>query len=183
MKPTINFDILETYDQKVMRILDTSDWKHLKGVDTFLDITLPSRTNAVTKEVTQGAISVFNAWNLGLVSEPYTETPLPDGVYKIRLYICDEEDKFSTTKYVLRTVKLMHRLDELLMELDLCCSLPRKTAVEKYFEIYLLLKSAHANTRQGNLEQAMCEWNKAKELMDDYEHCIKDKNCGKNVWL
>jgi hypothetical protein len=177
MIPKIDFDILETYDQTVMRILDTSSWKHLAGVDTFLDITLPSRTNVITKEFTQNAINVYNAWNLGLVAEQDTETPLPDGIYKIRLYICDQENKFSTTKYILRTVKLLHKLDELLIELDLCCSLPKKTAKEKYLEIYLLLKSAHANTRQGNLEQAICEWNKAKELMEDYEKCLKTKSC------
>jgi len=183
MKPIIDLDVLESYRPQQLRVLDTSLWKHLEGQETFIDITLPSRTNVITKEFVQNSITVFNAFNLGLVAESDTDTPLPDGFYKLRLYVCDSDDRFSKTITVLRAVKLLNRLDSLLIEMDLCCNLPKKAAIQKYMEIYLLLKSAHANTRQGNIEQAKCEWDKAKELMNDYEHCLKDKNCGKDVWM
>lgn len=177
MKPKIDFSVIETYNIKRIDIIDDSAWYHLKDEKTYIEITLPSRTNSVLEEFKQGAINRFTAWNVGLANEENTDMPLPDGVYKVKVYVCDTEDKFSKTKYILRTIKLQKRIDEILMSIDMCCGKPTKTNIDMYNELFYLLQSAHANVRWGNIEQGLCEWRKAEELAEEYERCVKNKKC------
>ena len=46
--------------------------------------------------------------------------------------------------------------------------------MDKYLEIELLLKSAHANIRDGNCKQASCEYEKAVGLLEDFENCVQN---------
>ena len=75
----------------------------------------------------------------------------------------------------LRTVRVRLRLDEVLISVGLCNCKPNKEIVSKYFEIDLLLMSAHANVRDGNIHQGKCEYDKALELLERLESC---KECG-----
>lgn len=171
--PTLNFDILETYDLRILRIADLSEWKHLVKESTYIDITTPARKTSVTQYFDKGAVNIFNSNNLSLSDG--TLTSLPDGVYKIKLYVCEGEE-FSYEACYLRTVKTQLRLNQILISMGLCnCELP-KNILDKYLEIELLLKSAHANVIDGNINQGMCEYEKALDKLDDLENCA-NLNC------
>ena len=53
--------------------------------------------------------------------------------------------------------------------------MPDKCILDTYTEIELLIKSAHANLRSGNIKQTACEYDKAIEMLEDFENCVKDK--------
>jgi len=196
LKPTLCFDVLDTYDLKILKIADTSDWKHLKGEDTYLKITTPGRKDPIVRNFRQGAINYFNTENLDLECPECDNVQcddcgcedkkckenlghLPDGIYKITLQIC-EGDKFSYIAHYLRTTWLLYKLDKILIDLHVNCCLPKEKLVEKYLEIELLIKSAHANIRNGNIKTASCDYDKAVELADDFEDCVDKKN-GKTI--
>lgn len=172
--PRIDFLVLDTYDIRVLLIVDNSNWQHLSEESSYIDITTPGRKNAVTHFFRKEKINIYNSNLLELSCEdcPDGLGDLPDGIYEIEVYAC-EGDKFSEKKYYLRTVKALLRLDQVLINMALNCCLPDKAVMDRYLEIELLLKSAHANLRDGNIKQTSCEYEKAVELLDDFETCVK----------
>lgn len=175
--PKLDFDVLDTYSVGILRIADLSVWKHLSEEATYLDITTPGKKTATTYEWTQGKIHYFNGTTLETNcdedDDECDDGCLPDGIYKLKLYVCEGE-KFYKEKCYLRTVKSLLRLDEILISMALNCCLPDKKIMDKYLEIELLIKSAHANLRNGNILEASCHYEKAVDLLDDFENCVKD---------
>jgi len=174
LRPTIDFDILDTYDLRVMRIVDMSDWKHLVTESSYIEVTTPGRKVPVLNYFKKGKINVLNNNNLELSTADNVGTlgSMPDGIYTIKVYICEGETFFKEVCY-LRTVNTMLELDKRLISMNLCSCDADKTTLEKYLEAELLLKSAHANTRDGNFTQAICEYEKAKKILCELESCGK----------
>lgn len=172
MIPKLDFDILDTYDLRVMRVVDNSSWEHLYKETTYIDVITPAKTKPVTNYFYKDKINTLNSNNLELTMthQKGELQPLPDGVYKIKIYVC-EGDKFSYETCYLRTIKTMIELDKVLIDMNVKgCETDAKT-LERYLKIELLLKSAHANVRQGNVEQGMCEFDKAKDMIAKFKTC------------
>jgi len=164
--PKLDYEILPTYDVRVMRVADISDWEHLISEPSYIDIKTPARKNSVTLYFQKEKINTFNSNNLELSTN--TLSPLPDGLYTIKIYIC-EGDRFCKEGYYLRTVRTFIELDEALISLHTdCCGVDEKK-LKEYLKIEILLKSAHANVRRGNINQAMCEYDQAKELLEKFK--------------
>lgn len=164
--PKLDYEILPTYDVRVMRVADISEWEHLISEPSYIDIKTPARKNSVTLYFQKEKINTFNSNNLELSTN--TLSPLPDGLYTIKIYIC-EGDKFCKERHYLRTVQTFIELDEALISLHTsCCGVDEKK-LKEYLKIEILLKSAHANTRRGNINQAMCEYDQAKELLEKFK--------------
>lgn len=173
MTPRISFDILPTHDAKYLKIYDTSDWKHLIDDQAYISILLPAKTTPVTHNFTKGGLNIYNSINL---SYNTSLVPLPDGIYEITLQTC-VNDKFAYKACLLRTVRFQERLDNIIVKMNLCCNNIDKNVSEKYLEIDLLLQSAHINVRNGYISQGMCEYEKAKELLEEFENCYEKGNC------
>lgn len=174
LTPNIEIDIQPTHDLRVLKIEDISDWKHLAGERSYINITTPGRKNPVTNYFQKGKVNIFNSNNLDLSTSTTTKAlpELPDGIYHIKVFAC-EGCKFFKELYYLRTVRTMLDLDMKLMSMDLCSCNADENTLNKYLMAELLLESAHANTRDGQINQAMCEYEKAKELLKELEGCGK----------
>lgn len=100
---------------------------------------------------------------------------LPDGLYKIKVYVCEGE-VFEVEKYYLRTVKAQIRLDKVLigMEVGRCDTTHAK--LKRLEELRLFLDAAHANVRWGNNNIAMQQYEAAVEMLDRIEDC-EGANC------
>lgn len=174
--PKLNFDILETYDLRILRIADTSDWKHLKTETSYIDIITPARKKPVTHYFNKDSINIFNSNNLELTCTDCKDglQKLPDGIYNIKIYVCEGAEFFYSACY-LRTVSTQLRLNQILINLGLCNCTPDTSVMDRYNEIDMLLTSAHANVIDGNINQGSCEYFKALELLDNLENC--NVNC------
>jgi hypothetical protein len=173
--PTLNIEFIPTFDSRVMLISDASVWLHLQGEQTFLDITTPGRTGFITIPFTKDKITSLNSNNLDITcaDDESGLISLPDGVYTIVLKVCDGE-KFSATFYYLRTVQLEIRLDNILIKntIDNCSD--NKNCLDLYFNIRILIDSAHAHTRRGNIKEASYRYNRALDMVEDLEECSCD---------
>jgi hypothetical protein len=175
LTPNLKFDILDTYDKRILRIADISEWKHLVSEESFIDIEVPARTSVTTQRFQKESINIFNSNNLEITSDDLQE--LPDGIYKFTIYVC-KGDKFSYSAYYLRTVDTLLRLDQILIDLKLHCCIPDDKLLNKYSEIELLIKGAHAHLRDGDVNQASCLYEKALDLLEGLEECLdKTKTC------
>lgn len=178
LRPELNFEVLPTYDSRVLAIIDLSDWKHMKSESSFIDITLPASKSTITKDFAKEALTRFNSSNLaygctncedGLIS-------LPDGIYKIKIYSCDGAT-FSEEKYYLRTVKLELRINKILVSLNLECGAD-SACINDIIKAELLLRGAKADLIFGNINAAKRKYEKSMEIIDDLEHCDCTKECG-----
>ena len=166
MTPKIDIEILPTYDVRVLRIADISEWEHLITESSYIDIKLPAKKNPTTLYFQKNRINTFNSANLEISTSSLES--LPDGLYTIRVYICEGCKFYKEVKY-LRTVKALLDLDEILISLHKeCCGID-DNLLNEYLRIEILLKSAHANIRKGNFSQGMCEYEQAIELIENYK--------------
>lgn len=174
LTPKVDFDILDTYDLRVLRIIDMSDWKHLINETTYISIITPGRTKEVLQYFKKDKINLFNSntLDLGLTDFEGGLVALPDGIYKIRVFV-DGDNSFCKEVHYLRTVNLMLELDKALIAMDLCSCSEEDKNIEVYAKAELLIHSAHANTRDGNINQAICEYEKAKVLLEELRGCGK----------
>ncbi len=175
LQPTLKFDVLDTYDKRILRIADISEWKHLTKEETFIDIEVPARKAITTQRFQRESINIYNSNNLEITNNKLED--LPDGIYKFTIYVC-KGDKFSYSAYYLRTVDTLLRLDQVLIGLKLNCCVPDNNIINKYSEIELLIKGAHAHLRDGDISQAGCLYEKSLDLLESLEDCLdKNKKC------
>lgn len=181
LKPTLSFMAIPTYDSRLLIIADTSDWKHLEDESTYIDITLPGSKNEITHPFQKGKLNKFNSGNLAYGCAVACEddlVPLPDGIYKIKIYVC-EGNKFSQEAHYLRTVLTELRLMKLLVNMNLECD-PNTSCIQQIIKIEMLLKGAKADLLFGNIKSAKAKFNKAVELLDDLENCNCTTDCHGN---
>lgn len=179
LKPNLAFEIVPTYDSRLLMIADTSDWKHLIDEPTYIDITLPGSKTEVTHPYQKVKVNKYNSGNLAYgctVDCDDDLTSLPDGIYKIRIYVC-EGNKFSYEAHYIRTVLIELRLMKLLVNMNLECN-PNSSCVNQIIHIELLLKGAKADILFGNIKAAKAKFDKATELVDDLENCDCTPDCG-----
>ena len=178
LNPTISFEIIPTFSSKLLIVADTSDWKHLSVEPTYIDITLPGSKTPRTHAFQKGKLNKYNSSNLAYgctVDCDDDLVPLPDGIYKITVSVC-EGNTFTETAHYLRTVQLEMALARLLVNMNLECN-PRASCVDSYLEIKMLIEGAKADVLFGNIAFASSKYCKAAELLEDLENCDCTPNC------
>ena len=178
-KPSLSFEIIPTWDSRIIAVADISSWYHLTEESTYIDVTLPGSKTAVTQPFQKNKINILNSSNLAygcVVNCEDDLSKLPDGIYKIRVYVC-EGNKFSKEAHYLRTVNLELRLNQLLVNVGLGCN-PDSGCVMDIMEAEMLIKGAKADLLFGNIKAANQKYTKAVEMVDDLENCECSKNCG-----
>lgn len=176
LEPRLKFTISDTFDLKVIEFYDSSEWKHLEKIATYIDITTPARKNPITKFLSKNKVTIYNSKTLELGCEEGGElSSLPDGLYLFKIYVCEGEN-FSYERYYLRTVKFMLELDTLLISMSLGSCKPKLSFLQKFSETELMIKAALANTRAGNIHEAMSIYNKALEEFKKLKLCADATN-------
>jgi len=172
LKPIISFEVISTFDSRLLIVADTSEWKHLSEETTTMDIVLPGSKRTTTNYFQKGKLNKYNSGNLsfGCVVECEDDlVSLPDGIYKLTLNVC-EGNKFSKEAHYLRTVLTEIRIMKFLTGLNLDCN-PETSCINQVIHIKLLLEGAKADVLFGNIKSAKAKFDKAVELLDDLEHC------------
>lgn len=172
LTPEIKVEIVDTYDIRVIRVSDESNWKHLINETTYIKVTTPGRTKEILNYFQKDKVNLLNSNNLELTLNGDKLVALPDGIYNINVFV-DGDNNFCHSFSYLRTVNFMLEVDKLLIDMDLCSCSEENTSIKLYSKIELLMKSAHANIRSGNIDQALCEFEKAKELKEEISGCGK----------
>ena len=179
LEPVLNFEVTPSWDKRVLVVTDISDWNHLSGEPSYIDITLPGSKTAVTHSYAKNKVTVFNGstLNYGCSNGCDDNLPdLPDGIYKIKIYVC-EGNAFSYERNYLRTVNLEVRLQKELMALDIDCY-PNSSCLNKIIEAEFMIKGAKADIFFGNVQAAQRKYKKAVDIVDHIEHCDCSKDCG-----
>jgi hypothetical protein len=162
MTPCLDFDVININQLSRLLVLDQSEWFHLESEATFLDVTIPGNTEPFVLNFTKGTNHINN-YTLNLISNPCKgcSNTMLDGVYTITLRVCDGE-KFSKTKYFLRTFELINLIDSFITH-DKIKEQPYK---DYTVEILLNIKKAEASLRRNCLTDVITYYMEAKKLAD-----------------
>ena len=172
----IDFNVIETNNHKTLLVADNSNWSVIEGEPSIIEITLPGMRNPVVNYFDKKSINNFNSVNLNLncVDNSCDElewTDLPDGVYTI--CVKGSPSKYQETKHYFRTNKARERLDLMIINSNIGCE-ENKVDFRDIMDIEMLIKSAEANTRFGDINSASRDYQLAVKMLDKQSKC---KDC------
>lgn len=171
-KIDVDFQVLKTHDPRLLILADTSQWSNILDKPAVIEITSPGSNAPSVEYWAQGKINVFNGQHLGIVCGVKCEDnlpDLPDGIYRIVLK--GSPDKFYKERYYLRTEKLQLNLDKVYISFGLNLEYADFESVEKIWNVKLLIESAEAHTRKGEMGMASDLYKQAKRIVDSHLNC------------
>lgn len=174
-KIRVDFQVLRTYDPKMLLLADTSEWSHIFDTPAIVEVTLPGASNPTVEYWEQGKINVLTSKHLGITCGAGCEdelVELPDGIYNIKLK--GSPDKFNKERYYMRTEKLRLSLDKVYISFGLNLERANYQSVEKLWNAKLLIEACESHTRQGEIGMAADLYKQAKKIVDGHLEC---ENC------
>ena len=177
MKPILDFQVLNTYDPRILMLADSSVWEHIGDKPAIIEITLPGESEPITHYFQKNSVNNFNSINLlvncGLPCgcEDLSHNNLPDGIYTITLK--GSPDTFNVTKKYLRTNNTQLEIDKMFLSQSLSCSQINYKLKEKVSELNFLLLAAEANTRLDQMTEA---YELLMKVQKEIKKCL-NKNC------
>ena len=172
----IDFNVIEVDNHKTLLIADNSNWSVIENEPSIIEITLPGMRNPVVNYFDKKSINNFNSVNLNLSCvgggcDELEWTELPDGVYTI--CVKGSPSKFQETKNYFRTNKIRERFDLLIINSNIGCE-ENKVDFKDIMDIEMLIKSAEANTRFGDINSASRDYQLAVKMLAKQSKC---KDC------
>ena len=172
----IDFNVIETDNHKTLLVADNSNWSVIESEPSIIEITLPGMRNPVVNYFDKKSINNFNSVNLNLSClgggcDELEWTDLPDGVYTI--CVKGSPSKYQETKHYFRTNKERERLDLMIINSNIGCE-ENKVDFKDIMDIEMLIKSAEANTRFGDINSASRDYQLAVKMLDKQSKC---KDC------
>ena len=172
----VDFNVIETDNHKTLLIADNSNWSVIESEPSVIEITLPGMKNPVVNYFDKKSINNFNSVNLNLSCvgggcDELEWTELPDGVYTI--CVKGSPSKFQETKNYFRTNKIRERLDLMIINSSIGCE-ENKVDFKDIMDVEMLIKSAEANTRFGDINSASRDYQLAVKMLDKQSKC---KDC------
>lgn len=150
-KVIIDFEVIESYDPRVIRILDSSIWQHIENKPSAIDITIPGSKIPVKHYFTKNQFNTFNSINLNIDCttsdcgcEGTEYSFLPDGVYIIT--VKGSPSKFFKTKSYLKTSSTRLEIDKLYLKSQLPCE-GNKNKTDHIEKMYSLIDMAESLVR------------------------------------
>ena len=171
-KPVIDFQILDSYDPRVLLIADNSIWEHTENKPSIIEITTPGASEPVVHYFKKNQINSFNSVNLLLNCESgdcQEYEFLPDGVYEITVKA--SPDTFFTTKKYLQTAKTRLELDKKYVQNSIKCENLNDNVFKYLEEVYTVIRFAEANTRLDNICEAQELLFKAQSTLEKCDEC------------
>ena len=187
----VDFEVLGcSTNCKVLKVVDLSNWGPTYGNPTYIDITTPGSTIAITNIFQKNQVNVFNTNNLNLsdVTDYSHLGNVPDGIYQICVRVCLGVDAQSppqpiyntTCQYFLQDCLFRCQIARKLLSIDLTCQPCRTKLLEEIQEIQLYLDAAQAQIQNCNVNKASEYFQRAQVLLQrlkapgEAEGC---KNC------
>lgn len=171
----IDFQVLPTQDPRILSVYDLSTWGHIADKPAVIEIYTPAEKDPVVLPYTKCAINTFNSVNLYLNCGDCgkdDKMDLPDGIYEITLK--GSPSYFSKSIYYLRTTLTQLELDRIYINLDVLNKNPKKEILQKITDIEMLLRSAEANVKFENIDDAHQMFMEAQKLIEEMRGCL---NC------
>lgn len=165
--PIIDFSILsDASDLKHLYIMDKSSWKHLDGtVASYIDITLAGASKPNTFLFTKGRIFEYNSNTLNLTDNRSDNclADIPDGIIKVKVYVCDGCD-FSKTIYYLNTKNLKKKFNKYVCSIieNGCANDINDYTHRKIMKIRNFIYLAEIAASYGDINKAMSFYEIAK---------------------
>ena len=171
-KINVDFQVLKTYDPKTLLIADTSDWKHIEGKTSVIEITMPGARIARQLFFDKGKVNVFNSSILGITPKACSVAELkelPDGIYTIK--VKGSPDTFNKERQYLRTERLQLQVDKIYLTLGVDFESDKADLREAVYKIDLMIKAAESSIRLGDVGKASKFFDEAKKLLRDFTEC------------
>lgn len=171
-KIKIDFQVLYDDDPFALSIYDKSYWQLLEGKPSIIEITTPGASEPVVNTFEKKSINIFNSINLGLscpTCDDISLNELPDGIYTI--VVKASPDNFNKESCYLRTTKLRLEIDKIYIKANLLDKVTSTDLIEKLNWINLLLRSAEANLRYGNLRETQQIMFEVHAIVEKIKRC------------
>lgn len=172
-KPVINFQILNTYDPKMLIIADFSKWLHIENQPAVISIKLPGSKKYIEYNFVKNKINAFNSNTLGISCDVGCNDPdysdLPDGIYDVCLQ--GSPNTFKKQKYYLKIDRTRIELDKQFIKLGFEYSLDNKAYIDHLQTVDILLMAASSATRLGEIPKAHDNFMEALKLLEKYKDC------------
>ena len=174
---SIDFEILRgSTNCKFLKIADLSNWGPAALSPSYIDITLPGNSIAVSLPFQKGVINLFQSNNLGLsnVNDPASLANLPDGAYKVCVKVCMGTDLSGAPlyeevcKYYLQDCQIRCKLNKKIIAVDLTCESCRRDYINNVLDIQLFLDAAQAQIEFCNVNKAMEFYRRAAEELERF---------------
>lgn len=165
LNPTLDFQILETYDPRIISVIDNSNWGAIENKPAIMQVTIPGYEDCIVYNFEKGRVNIYNSVNLRVNCptgncDGIVLIDLPDGIYTFTLV--GSPDTYSVTKKFLKTSSIQLELDAIYLTTD---SYEQVEQVEQY------LRLAEAALRQGNIEIASVMFQKASKKIANLKQC------------
>jgi hypothetical protein len=147
----LDFQVIPTYDPKVILISDLSQWAAMYGYEAVMEAILPGYKESKLMYWSKDQVNVYNSMTFGLSCTEECKavfTDLPDGVYSFTLKASDGTEK---QRQYLKTDLLRLKIDELYITKGILCGEPEAGVKEKIQRAEFYLRAAEANMRLGNM--------------------------------
>lgn len=169
--PIIDFSVIETHNPLTIAIADTSFYPpNYNIVNPTLEVTPPGFVKTVTT-FTTSAITTLNSnmLNITCVSDIRLLTPLPDGIWDIKISISPSIEWFSEKQF-LRTNNIQQKLGKAFLKADLTeCSLTQtRENMRAIDEANFYIQAAIAAANQCNYILAMNLYRTANTMLDHF---------------
>lgn len=160
----VDFQIIKSYDPKVLLLWDTSRWSAIKNDPASIQIQYEDSA-PVEGFFAKNRLNIIDSYRV--FSEH--DKVMPDGIYKITI-------KGSPTLHYKE--RYYYKTDLIRLEVDKLY-LDAKTDEEKesLWKLEYLLLSIEALTRTSNIVEAKEAYELLNRMLSDYEASNKCKNC------
>lgn len=175
-KINVDFQVINSYDPKVLIVADSSTWLNADNLPSYISITPPGSKQAITHIFQKHRMNIFNSVNLGLTcltecgEQNYVD--LNDGIWTINLK--SSFQGIEKTRYYLKSDKMRLTLDQAYIKASLEYDQKDRQLREDLEDIEFLLRTSEAFTRDGNYTKASRNFSDAQEILRKYIEC---KNC------
>jgi len=171
MKHTVSIEILDTMNDCILPIMDTSIYSDKIPVDcSYIDVLVPGFTCAVRLDVAPGfCLKNITACDLELQANNCGDVfnALPDGIYSIKYSVAPNEYVYAEYNH-LRITSALKKVNSVYCNMKSSCS-PDVIAKKKYADISLvesMLKGAKAKVEFCHTpEEGMELYNYALKLL------------------
>jgi len=177
-KINIDFQVLRTYDPKVILIADTSQWKHIIDAPSVIEITLPGSSVPYNFVFDKEKINILNSSIIGITCKACSQNDLidlPDGIYKIK--VKGSPDTFFRERYYLRTDKIQLEIDKLYASVGIDFDPSKQEFRDLLLEIDMMIKASESSIRLGDINKASMYFKCARTSLMNFNEC---KDCFDN---
>ena len=169
--PILDFTVIDSHNPLTLAIADTSFYpSNFNIVNPTIEVTPPG-FNQANIIYSPNNITVFNSNTLRITCVPTIDllTPLPDGIWKVRLSI-SPSIQWNVERSFLRTEEIQQKLGKAFLKADLTqCNIDtQRENMRVIDEISFFIQAAIAASNQCNDVLAMNLYRMANTMLDNF---------------